>query len=84
MGSPIAWVIILLEANIGPMSSSGGIICQGNLVEANAMLRKVGNTIARSQRMVFHFSRCFFSVLFMSCVLFGFGWLGSREKRENA
>ena len=63
----MAWVSILLETNIGPMSSKGTIICQGNLVEANAMLKKAGNTIAVSQRMVFHLSRFFFSVFFMYC-----------------
>ena len=67
--SPMAWVSILLETNIGPMSSKGTIICQGNLVEAKAMLKKAGSAIAASQRMVFHLSRFFFSVFFM-CVFF--------------
>jgi hypothetical protein len=50
---------------MGPMSSSGRIIGQGNLVEAKAMLKKAGNTIAAIQRMVFHFSRFFFSEFFI-------------------
>ena len=66
--SPIAWVSILLETSIGPISSSGRIIGQGNLVEAKAMLRQAGNAIAASQRIVFHFSRLFFSVFFISYI----------------
>ena len=65
---PIAWISILLEASIGPMSSSGRTIGQGNLVDANAMLKNAGNTIATSQRMVFHFKRLFLSVFFISQV----------------
>ena len=64
--SPMAWASILLENNIGPRSSSGTIIGQGNLVEAKAMLKKAGNTIAASQSMVFHFNRFFFSMLFIA------------------
>jgi hypothetical protein len=63
--SPIAWLSILLEYNIGPMSSRGIIIGQGNLAEAKAMLKKAGDTIAKSQRMVFHFSMYFFSEFFI-------------------
>jgi len=69
-----AWESILLEASIGPRSSSGTTICQGNLVAANATLKKAGNTIARSQRMVFHFSTWFLLDVFTSHVfptLFG-------------
>jgi hypothetical protein len=51
------------------MSNSGRTIGQGNLVEANATLKNAGKTIATSQRMVFHFKRCFLSVFFISCVL---------------
>ena len=54
---------------MGPRSSKGRIIGHGNLVEANAILKKAGNAIAVSQRMVFHLSRCFFSVVFM-CLVF--------------
>lgn len=61
----MAWLRILLEASIGPMSSKGTIICQGNLVEAKAILKRAGKTIAVSQRMVFHLSRFFFSVFFI-------------------
>ena len=34
---------------------------QGNSVEAKAIWQTPGKTIAASQRMVFHFSSCFFS-----------------------
>ena len=50
---------------MGPMSSRGRIIGQGNLAEAKAMLKKAGNAIATSHRMVFHFSRFFFSTFFI-------------------
>ena len=43
---------------------------QGILDEAQAMLKKAGNTIAMSQRMVFHFRRFFFSVVCISNVFF--------------
>ena len=56
---------ILLEASMGPKRSSGRIIGHGNLVEAKAMLKKAGDTMAMSQRMVFHFKRFFFSELFI-------------------
>ena len=72
----------MLETSMGPMSSNGRIIGHGNLVEAKAMLKKAGNTIAASQRMVFHFSRFFLSEFFI--VLGGCGWFGSRERCENA
>ena len=67
---PIARLIILLEASMGPISSNGSNIGQGNFVEAKAMLKKAGSAMAASQRMVFHFSRCFFSAHFMGCVWF--------------
>ena len=60
---------ILLEASMGPMRIRGRIIGHGNLVEAKAMLKKAGNTIAMSQRMVFHFKRFFFSEFFISYVV---------------
>ena len=53
----MARVSILLEASMGPMSTKGQITCQGNLAEAKAMLKKAGVTIAKSQRIVFHFNR---------------------------
>ena len=58
------------------MSRRGRIIGQGNLVEAKAMLKRAGNTIAASQRMVFHFRRFFLSVFFIGYVL-GCCWLCS-------
>src|SRR5687768_17211050 len=67
--SPMARESILLEANMGPMRIMGRIIGQGNLVEAKAMLKKAGNTIATSQRMVFHFKRFFFSEFFIIYVV---------------
>ena len=63
----MAWEIILLETSMGPRSSKGRIIGHGNLVEANAILKKAGNAIAVSQRMVFHLSSFFFSVFFKCC-----------------
>ena len=85
MASPMAWLISLLENSIGPMSSRGTIICQGNLVEANAMLKKAGNTIARSQRMVFHFTEFFLSVFFIRFVfLVVVGLIRELERCENA
>ena len=65
MESPIAWLSILLEYSMGPMSKSGRIIGQGNLAEANAMLKKAGNAMATSQRIVFHLSMFFFSESFI-------------------
>ncbi len=65
MEFPIAWLSILLETSMGQMSSMGRIIGQGNFGEAKAMLKKAGNAIATSQRMVFHFSRFFFSSYFI-------------------
>lgn len=56
---------ILFEASMGPRRIRGRMIGQGNLVEAKAMLKKAGNTIAVSQRMVFHFNRCFFPEFFI-------------------
>jgi hypothetical protein len=53
---------------MGPISSRGTIICHGNLVAANAMLKNAGNTMAASQRTVFHFSRFFLSEVFISHV----------------
>jgi hypothetical protein len=50
---------------MGPMSSRGTIIGQGNFAEAKAMLKKAGNAIATSQRTVFHFSKFFFSTFFI-------------------
>ena len=50
---------------MGPISSRGRIIGQGNFAEAKAMLKKAGKTIATSQRIVFHFSRFFFSEFFI-------------------
>ena len=50
---------------MGPMSSSGRIIGQGNLAEANAMLKKAGNAMATSQRIVFHLSMFFLSEFFI-------------------
>ena len=64
---------------MGPMSSSGRIIGQGNLAEAKAMLKKAGNAIATSQRMVFHFSRFFFSGFSYSFAFFRCGWFGSLQ-----
>jgi hypothetical protein len=61
--SPIAWVSILLEASMGPMSTRGRIIGQGHLVAAKARLKKAGKTIAAIQRIVFHFTRFFLSEL---------------------
>ena len=45
------------------------MIGHGNLVEAKAMLKKAGNIMAKSQRMVFHFKRFFFSEFFISYVV---------------
>ena len=50
---------------MGPMSSRGRIIGQGNFAEAKAMLKKAGKAIATSQSMVFHFSKFFFSTVFI-------------------
>src|SRR5262245_37825695 len=44
------------------------MICQGNLVDAKAKLSAAGKTIANSQRIVFHFSRFFFSESFIGRV----------------
>jgi hypothetical protein len=69
---------------MGPMSSRGRIICQGNLVEAKAMLKKAGNAIAVSQRMVFHFRREVFVVgVFHTLGPFGCCWFYS-DRCENA
>ena len=84
MVSPIAWISILLEPSMGPRSSKGRIIGHGNLAEANAILKKAGNTIAVSQRMVFHLSRFFFSVFFMCCVVLVVVGSVLLERRENA
>ena len=66
---------------MGPMSSRGRIIGQGNLVEAKAMLKKAGNVIAASQRMVFHFRSFFLSLFF----IFWLCWFCSLVGRcENA
>jgi hypothetical protein len=60
--SPIAWVSILLETSMGPISKNGRMSGQGNLVEAKAMLDTAGKAIAASQRMVFHFNMfCLFA-----------------------
>jgi hypothetical protein len=56
---------------MGPKRSSGRIIGHGNLVEAKAMLKKAGDTMAMSQRMVFHFNRFFFSAFFIFVVPLG-------------
>ena len=74
--SPIALLNILLEASIGPTSNKGRIIGQGNFAEAKAMLKKAGNAIARSQRIVLHFSKCFFSALFIRLPFLLFGRVG--------
>jgi len=66
------------------MSSIGIIMGQGILDEAQAMLKKAGNSIAMSQRMVFHFRRFFFSVVCISYVFFRLWWCGLRERCENA
>ena len=60
---------ILLEASMGPKRSRGRSIGHGNLVEAKAMLKKAGDTMAMSQRMVFHFKRFFFSAFFIIYVV---------------
>lgn len=74
--SPIALLNILLEASIGPTSNKGRIIGQGNFAEAKAMLKKAGNAIARSQRIVLHFSKCFFSALSICLPFLLFGRVG--------
>ena len=74
----------MLETSIGQMSSIGIIMGQGILDEAQAMLKKAGNSIAMSQRMVFHFRRFFFSVVCISYVFFRLWWCGLRERCENA
>ena len=84
MEFPIAWLSILLEISIGPMSSRGRIIGQGNLAEAKAMLKKAGNAIATSQRMVFHFSRFLFSEFFIRIRFLPLWLAGSMERRQNA
>lgn len=66
------------------MSSSGKTIGHGNLVEAKAMLKKAGNTIAASQSRVFHFRRFFLPEFFIVRVLGACGRFGSRESCENA
>ena len=58
---PIAWLSILFDASMGPNSRSGRFIGQGNLVEAWAMLNTAGETIAKSQRMVFQVTSFFLS-----------------------
>ena len=59
----------MLDASIGPISSSGRTIGHGNFVDAKAMLKKVGNAIAASQRMVFHLKRFFFVRFFIFLVV---------------
>ena len=61
----MAWLSILLDANMGPMSSKGTMTCHGNLVAANARLKQAGKAIAASQRIVFHFKRLFLSEFFI-------------------
>ena len=60
------WVVRKIEYNIGPMSSKGRTIGQGNLVEERAMLKKAGRTMAVSQRIVFHLRKDFLSPLFIT------------------
>jgi hypothetical protein len=64
-----------------PKKSRGTTIGQGNLVEAKAMLRNAGNTIAASQRIVFHFNRFFLSEFFIGYV--SRCWFGLLEICEN-
>ena len=52
-----------------PRRIRGRMIGHGNFVEAKAMLKKAGNTMAMSQRMVFHFKRFFFSEFFIRGVV---------------
>ena len=69
---------MLLEYSIGPKSTRGTIIGQGNLALDKAVLKKAGKAIARSQRIVFHFSRFFFSeLLFIQLTFLRSGWVGS-------
>jgi hypothetical protein len=51
----------LFEARRHPNSKKGMMTGQGNLVEAKAIWHTPGRTIAAIQRIVFHFSSCFFS-----------------------
>ena len=67
----MAWASILLEPSIGPMSSSGKIIGQGNLEEARARWKKAGRIIAAIQSSVFHFRSFFWSEFFIGYVLGG-------------
>jgi hypothetical protein len=50
---------------MGPNRRNGTIIGHGNFVEAKAMLKKAGNTIAMIQSIVFHFRTFFFSAPFI-------------------
>lgn len=68
---------------MGPMSSRGRINGQGNLVEAKAMLKKAGKTMAASHRIVFHFSRFLFSEFVITHVSFGCGWLRPRKRYKK-
>ena len=77
----MAWASILLEASMGPSSSRGRTIGQGNLVDAKAMLKNAGKTMAASQSRVFHLRSLFFSEVFINGV-----WLvlGAAVGIENA
>ena len=55
----MALVSMLFEARRAPSSRHGMMTGQGNLVEAKAIWKKPGRTIAATQRSVFHFSMCF-------------------------
>jgi len=70
---PIAWASILFDANIGPSSRNGTVICQGNRVDSNAMLKIAGKTIAASHSIVFHFRK----------VLLSEGFIGTSRSLGN-
>ncbi len=61
---------------MGPMSSRGRIIGQGNFAEAKATLKTAGKAIATSQTIVFHFSRFFFSTFFIQLRFLPLSWFG--------
>lgn len=56
MGVPMALASMLFDASNAPRSRHGMMTGQGNLVEAKAMWKMPGRTIAMTQRRVFHFS----------------------------